>query len=1313
MGLKKIFIAILLQLLIFGTLEVRADYQFVSYDMSHGLSQNSVFSIAQDNVGFIWLGTKRGVNRYDGRYFRHYFTDKDRNSLSSVNILCLDQDGLMWMGTNTGLYVYDIQSDAFNRFTKKAVDGTAVGGEISHIIVDGSCVYFSTQKGGIFSYDTKTERLLHVSSPMPVTSMAVATNHSLWVGVFGNGLYVCDKELNGIRPYLDKAGNRLFEQETVTSIIQADQSQLFVSTERSIVNVVDVKDGNVTRLLPTTDIKMPYTHKLLLVNNEVWAATENGLYICKVMTGEVEHYQYEAGNPYGLSDNPLQTLFCDRTGGIWIGSYFGGVNYTGQMSPYEHFFPRLDKAFSLSGRRVRDFAEDANGLVWVGTEDGGLNRYNPESGEIYPFEESRSFHNIHSLCVDKDRLWVGTFGNGIRVIDINANKIVETYTRQTGCGLLDNDIFSISKSHSGRLYFGTLGGICYLENGRFEYIDGCPHELVFDMHVDGKDRLWAAYYLDGVVSYSLKTGKLTRYNKGSNNYDGGEVYRIVETRSGDIWLATESGAYHLEGKVFVKKPLSKNASQDVCLAITEDLAGNLWFTTGNGLICYNTKNGNSQLYPAGNGIDRNNFNNKSLFCTRSGRIIAGSLNGFISFMPEDISVQKANPMIVATDLFVNSEEVGVGDKESPLESNIVMTHKLTLRHFQNSFAVRMASLVFDEHKQSNMEYRLKGFDDRWLPISSDNVIKYTNLPAGHYKLQVRTTLQGDQNAQGQYELDVIVKPSPLLSWWAWLIYLALTSGAVYVTWKYMTQRSRMQRERLLEKMEYEKDQELYQSKISFFTNVAHEIRTPLSLIKAPLENILKHRSFDADEKEDLRIMDRNVNRLLDLTNQLLDFRKTERDGLKMNFELCNVNKILEGVYERFTTLMREKKITSTLTMPDEPVRAYVDRESLTKIISNLTNNAVKYCEHIINVELRRDGDNFVIVYTNDGQVVSRQMRDEIFAPFVRGKNISMAVNGTGIGLALSRALAELHNGRLEMVDDDSMNVFQLTVPSNNEPTIVISDPEMAFEEESEDNTNEKSDCPWVLVVEDNPQMQQYEKQKLSPYYNIITASNGEEALQMLQENEVDIIVSDAMMEPMGGFELCRRVKQDVKISHIPLILLTALTLDSAKIEGMEAGADSYIEKPFSMDYLLSTIKNLLKARQSVKTNYATSPFLPMETVAISHADEEFLARLKEVMDKNLTDSDFDIQKMAEEMCMSRTGLNRKLRGVLNLTPNNYIKIERLKKAAYLMKTQDYKVNEVCYKVGFTSPSYFTQCFYKQFGLLPKEFINADNIGENG
>ena len=670
-----------------------------------------------------------------------------------------------------------------------------------------------------------------------------------------------------------------------------------------------------------------------------------------------------------------------------------------------------------------------------------------------------------------------------------------------------------------------------------------------------------------------------------------------------------------------------------------------------------------------------------------------------------------------TDFLLFGKEVYPGDPSSPLKKSINFLDELVLQPDQNSFSFRVAALDFQAPRMNQIMYKLDGFDDEWLPVGESPVVSYSNLWYGNYTFRVKASNSDGVWNENEVSLIVRILPPFYLTIWAYCVYVLLIIGcSLYAVW-YFKQRSNYKHRRQMEKFEQEKEREIYHAKIDFFTNVAHEIRTPLTLIKGPLENIILKKKVDAETREDLNIMKQNTERLLNLTNQLLDFRKTESQGFRLNFAKCNITEVLKETHLRFTSLAKQKGLEFTLQLPETDFYAHVNQEAFTKIISNLLNNAVKYSEHYIHVSLEvTEGDEsnvFRIRTVNDGVIIPREMREEIFQPFVRfnEREDGKVTTGTGIGLALSRSLAELHQGTLAMGEEENSNTFCLTLPIVQDMTITLTpetkaEPEPVSEVPVEVEQGEKKDNrPTVLVVEDNPDMRAFVVRQLSKEYGVLSAVNGAEALKMLDGNYVNLVVSDVVMPVMDGFELCKTIKSDLNYSHIPVILLTAKTNIQSKIEGMELGADAYIEKPFSVEYLQACASNLIQNREKLRRTFAQSPFVAANTMALTKADEDFIKRLNEVILANLNNPEFSMDDIADSLNMSRSNFYRKIKGVLDLSPNEYLRLERLKKAAQLLKEGEGRVTEICYMVGFNSPSYFAKCFQKQFGVLPKDFVD--------
>ena len=806
-----------------------------------------------------------------------------------------------------------------------------------------------------------------------------------------------------------------------------------------------------------------------------------------------------------------------------------------------------------------------------------------------------------------------------------------------------------------------------------------------------------ATYANGAYCYNVSEKKWKNYLHDENNpkslpYD--KVLSIFEDSHRQIWLTTQGGGFcrfQPDTETFANYNLSAGLPNDVVYQIVEDKEGFLWLTTNNGLVCFQPTTGMMKVYTTSNGLLGDQFNYRSSFETEDGTIYLGSIDGFIAFNPKNFSENKFLPSIVITDFFLFGKEVYAGEPGSPLEKSITFSDQLVLQSNQNSFSFRVAALDFQAPKTSRIMYKLEGFDTDWLTVGESPIVTYSNLRYGDYTFRVKVANSDGVWSDDEVVLEVHILPPFYLSIWAYCAYALLIIGCSLQIVVYFKRRSNSKHRRQMEKFEQEKEREVYHAKIDFFTNVAHEIRTPLTLIKGPLENIILKKQVDAETREDLNVMKQNTERLLNLTNQLLDFRKTESQGFRLNFAKCNVTEVLKETHVRFTSLAKQKGLEFTLQVPEKDFYAHVNREAFTKIISNLLNNGVKYAESYVHIFLEvSEADNnnsFRIRTENDGVIIPNEMKEEIFKPFVRfnEKEDGKVTTGTGIGLALSRSLAELHQGTLAMGEGEENNTFCLTLPIVQDMTITLTpEPEAGMDKVSEISAGEvekKDNRPTVLVVEDNPDMLAFVVRQLSKEYAVLTATNGEEALQVLDGNYVNLVVSDVVMPVMDGFELCKRIKSDLNYSHIPVILLTAKTNIQSKIEGMELGADAYLEKPFSVEYLQACASSLIQNREKLRKAFAQSPFVAANTMALTKADEDFIKKLNEVIQVNYSNPEFSMDDMADSLNMSRSNFYRKIKGVLDLSPNEYLRLERLKKAAQLLKEGENRVNEICYIRG--------------------------------
>lgn len=1300
---------------------------FDRLDINDGLSQNTVTSIIQDDKGFMWFGTKDGLCRYDGKSFKTFMHDpRLTTGLGNSLIKCLvqDHDHRIWVGTDSGLYIYDPETENFSGVPLYAADGKPITKPISILDCDREGrVWIVVENSDVFCYDPQTRGVECRYKPRkPLRSLASDKNGVIWFAGYGGGLYCTEDLFQNVKPFLDADGQEIYPKDIISFICLSDYNEMYLGLEEHGVAKVDLVAGTVTRLRLSDNPDAPLfvRHILPYSPDELWIGTESGIVVYNIRTRRYQHLKSSPYDPYSLSDNAVYSLCKDREGGLWIGSFFGGINYLPQRnSDFEKYY-HTDDPHSLRGRRVREICPGSDGRLWIGTEDAGLYTFDPANGSFRFFSPSREFTNVHGLLMDGDDLWVSTFAKGIWVIDTRTGRIRKYDNDNKPGRLFSNYVFALYKTNGGRIYVGTMHGLQYYnrETDRFLHVPEINGgKMVHDIREDSDGNLWVGTSSNGVYRYDARNDAWTQFlhdgdDPNSLPYDN--VTSVFEDSNRRIWLTTEGSGFcrfDPAGNKFVRYSTFNGMPSDVVFQIIEDDQGFFWITTDRGLALFDPRAGSvRQVYTVTDRLLSNQFNYKSGYKSPDGTIYFGCIEGLISFNPETLLGRKTDyvPPIYITDFSLLDEKVLVGGRNSPLRRSIICSDSIRLKHDQNSLTLQIAALSYREPQTNRLLYKLEGFDDKWRQYTPGSAtITYSKIPYGKYNFRVRLPAgSGNAGAEPEKRLFIEVSPPFYLSVTAYVVYGLLALGALVLIRIYHTRRNVRRQQQHIQAFEREKERELYNAKISFFTNIAHEIRTPLTLIKGPLENILGKQTMDRSIAEDLIVMDRNTNRLLDLTNQLLDFQKIEKERLSLNLARQNVTDIVEETFYRFSSSAKQQHKTFELEPGEGEIYAQVDREAFIKILSNLMNNALKYSETMIRVGLSVVDDAFRVTVTNDGEVVPPEMREPIFAPFFRHARKDEST-GTGIGLALSRSLAELHGGTLAMDADTELNVFVLTIPLCRQAA--EDSVETASAEDSESIPDERGDLGWeaysVLIVEDNPEMCAFIRRQVSESYSVLTAGNGVEALELLEKNYVNVIISDIMMPKMDGIEFCRQVKTDLRYSHIPLILLSAKTNLHSKISGMDAGADAYVEKPFSSDYLLSVIANLIKSRQTLSEAFSKNPLVLANTMATSSVDTDFIVRLQEIIQANLSDPEFKINDIAEMVHMSRASFYRKIKGVLDMTPNDYLRLERLKTAARLLRDKRYHINEVCYMVGFSSTSYFAKCFQKQFGVLPKKYAS--------
>lgn len=1301
-------------------------FYFDHLNTSDGLSQSTVNVILQDKSGFIWFGTKDGLNRYDGKSFKIFkHVPFSESGLKNNTIRCMVEgaDNRLWIGTDSGLCTYNPEKESFTEIPLFDIDGQIITKPVSMLERDPSgCIWIVVEANGIFCYDPKNDSITccyHGISSL--CSLKSDKNGRIWFFELGEGLFYTDCKFQHITPFYNHENEQIYPSDNVSYILFDDSNNMYLGFEEHGVVKVNLLSRKEMRLPLTEDSKTSvFVRDILQYDaNELWVGTESGIFIYNLRTHQTLQLKSSLYDPYSLSDNAVYCFCKDREGGLWIGTFFGGVNYLPQRNPLFNKFYPTDAPNDLKGRRVREICPDDDGTLWIGTEDMGLYHFNPQNLTFQFITQSRDFSNVHGLLMDGEDLWISTFSNGIRVLNTRTGTIRKYDNVSTQGRLFSNNVFALCKSFNGRIYIGTMHGLQYFdpETHLIYYVPEINNgKMVNDIREDYNGNLWVATFTNGVYRYNINNKKWEHffhdiYNVRSLPCDN--VTSIYEDSKKQIWLTTEGAGFcrfDPSSQTVTCYTSADGMPSDVVFQIIEDNHGIFWITTNQGLVSFDPQEEQIlQVYTVDNRLLCNQFNYKSGYKDQEGIIYFGSIEGLISFDPQKLARNNDPylPPIYITNFSLQDDKVSIGAKNSPLQKSSIYCDSIRLRHNQNSFSLQLAVLNYKAHSGNKLLYKLEGFDNEWHQITQNGTsVSYSQLRPGKYIFRAQVS-SGDKTTERTLYIKII--PPFYLSKGAYITYIILIGGFIYMISAYQGKRRKRREWRRIRDFEQEKEREMYNEKIKFFTNITHEIRTPLTLIKVPLENILKKKVINKELINDLNIMDRNANRLLELTNQLLDFQKIEKAGMTLNLLRQNIATIVEETCYRFSSTVKQQGKTFELIIDANKDRMWadIDKEAFTKVVSNLLLNALKYSESTIRVHMTCVNEFLRLTVINDGDVVPKEVREKIFTPFFQLTHKS-EFTGSGIGLSLSRSLITLQNGTLSMGPSEDENEFILTIPLSMEEETQSEKSDDMNLEISETAQNLVGEAYTILVVEDHTEMRTYIQHMLSEYYDVVTASNGLEALELLDSKHINLIITDIIMPLMNGIKLCEKVKTDQKYSHIPLILLTARTNLLSKIQGLKTGADAYIEKPFSSDYLLSVIANLIKGRQALYESFTKNPLVMANRMAISQADTDFIQNMQEIIHANFNNPDFKPNDIAQMMHMSRASFYRKVKGILDVTPNDYIQLERLKTAAQLLKQGKYHINEVCYMVGFSSSSYFAKCFRKQFGMLPKKFITDNN-----
>ena len=1316
--MKKVFV-FFLTALIFCPFLSGSERFFSVIDGKTGLSQNNIKSIFQDSYGFMWFGTRNRLNRYDGVSYKVFdcYDPIAKRGNNNISALFEDLDRNLWIGTDEGVYIFNPVTEKFSFFNQRTEEGAVITHWVSDIQADqDNNIWIIIPNQGAFKYNQTTKKFnLHtvVSNLKPSVSnpqcMAVEKNGRVWIGTNGSGIFLYNKTDDSFTQYLgDAAKTNTLEGHDIYTICHYEDD-IYVGIHEGKLMKLN-KRRNILSDIPFTDVNYKIIRDIVLINdNEIWVGTEAGLYVINEKKQTMEHICEDPLNKYSVPDNFIEKIYQDKEGGIWVGTYFGGAGYLSVINnSFEKFIP-LSKKNSIDSKRIREMKEDKKGNIWIATEDAGIQMYNPNQGTFRHFDDFY-YKKTLGLLVQDSKLWVGYFKNGLDIINLQNNSVQHYSDKELG--LDETSVNTICEDRFGKVWLGNGWGIFVAQKDdmKFKRMDEFGLIFPFDIMEDSEGYIWVATMGNGVFQYDQEKGTLKHFiaNGRENSLSSNSVSSITEDHLGHLWFSTDRGGvsvYNKRTNAFSSYSIADGLPDNVVYKVLEDKQHNMWFGTNKGLVKFNPDSKSIRVYTRNDGLMSDQFNYKSGLASSSGKLYFGNLEGLIAFNPEDFRENQYIPPVYITKLMIHNKEVTSDSEDTPLKKSILFTKKIILDHSQSTVSFDFVALSYTAPMANTYMYKMENIDQEWITTQNNHSASYAKLPPGNYVFRVKGTNNDGQGNDRETYLEITVLPP----WWrsagAYFLYFCAVLSIIFFMGKYSLKKYKKRNSEKQQLFQVEKEKELYEAKVSFFTEIAHEIRTPVTLINGPLETLTEMNIQDSKITNNLAIIEQNTKHLLSLINQLLDFRKVDSRKFILSPREVNITALVKDTLTGFRQAScKDKK--AEIHIPAEPIFANVDREAMTKILNNLFSNAEKYSSESIEIFLESDGNYFTLQISNDGELVPQDLKDKIFEPFYRVGSQNKDMTGSGIGLSLTRSLVELHNGYLFYDTRGDLNTFTLKIPLNNSPEMIIPDdqeqePEKFGDEKTEQEQNLHAET--ILVVEDNISMLDFIVNKLQESYNVKKAINGAEAKRILENENIDIVVSDIMMPEMNGFELCDYIKSNIEYSHILVILLTARNDLQSKIQGLEAGADAYVEKPFSFQYLQTLLSSLLNNRKREKELFLRKPFVPIRQVGLSKADEQFMNKVIEVINENITDSNFGVEGLAESVCMSRSSLHRKLKATINLSPIDFIRFVRLQKAAQLIKEGEYRIGEVCYLVGINSPSYFIKVFQKQFGMTPKEF----------
>ena len=1311
---------ILLFLLFLSVTAVRTLGQNITFShltTDDGLSQFSVNSLYIDERGIIWIGTREGLNRYNGNDIKSFKLKKnDPNSLFSNTVLRItgNKNGKVYLLCTDGVAEFDMTTQRFK---------TLLQGNVDAIYYNEKLYIGKREEVFVFNENTNNFDLYYhlAGKDINLSCLHLDEKKNLWMGTTSNGVYCLSDDKQLSQPITKGNIASIYEDSSKELWIGSWEEGLYrIRTNGTIDNFRhDPKNPN--------SICSDFVRSCCEDNlGNLWIGTFHGLNRYDKSTGQFQLYTANDNKPDGLTHSSIWCIVKDEQGTLWLGTYFGGVNY---FNPEYEIYTRYKvgdtEKEGLSSPIVGRMTEDKDGNLWICTEGGGVNVYNRKNNTYrwYRHEEGKnsiSHNNVKAIYYDRTEeiMWIGTHLGGLNKLDLHTNRFTVYRMKAGDPATLPSDIVRDIVPYGDKLIIATQNGVCLFNpaTGTCEHLfkdtkEGRNIGMVASLYIDKDETLWVSATGEGVYSYRFDTGKLTHYAHNPsipNTLSNNNVNNIMQDSNGNLWFSTSGSGldrYRKESNDFENFDMQKDGLSSDCIYEVFESSiqkGDLLLITNQGFSQFDYPQKKFYNYGTENGFPLTAVNENALFVTHDGEVFLGGIQGMISFWEKKLHFTPKSYSIILSRLLVNGKEITAGDDTGILEQSFGNTPEISLIADQSMFSIEYATSNFIPANRNEIVYRLEGFSDEWNHTDrKQTLITYTNLNPGKYTLVIKSDGDGIEEAR----LLIRVLPPWYETWWAYLIYTICTVSLLWYLIQNYNSRIKLRESLKYEKKHIEDLEALNQSKLRFFTNISHEFRTPLTLIVGQVETLLQVQTFTPNIYHKILGIYKNSLQLRELITELLDFRKQERGHM---------------------------------IKQSDDIEVWYDQKQMQKVVNNLLSNALKHtkAEDTISINVSQE-DKYVIIEIKDtGTGIAAAEIDKIFDRFYQTERLDSLNTGagTGIGLALTKGIIELHHGTIRVESEPGKGSrFIITLKSGNQhfteeqiirdntdtniqqqPETIVPTVEILPDSEWKEEDNKRIEDAKMLIVEDNESIKQMLAGIFETFYQVTTASDGVEALDIIQKDMPSIILSDVVMPRMSGTELCKQIKTDFNTCHIPVVLLTARTAVEHNIEGLKIGADDYITKPFNTNLLISRCNNLVNSRRLLQEKFSKQPQAFAQMLATNPMDKEMLDRAMAIIEQHLDNTDFNVNIFAREMGMARTNLFTKLKAVTGQTPNDFILSIRLKKGAVMLRNNpELNITEISDRIGFSSSRYFSKCFKEIYHVSPLAYRKGEEKEEEG